>query len=119
MHPHIWHISLCSCYYRYSSSSDSRRGLVSAAETQSRLPLLPWSCYASVIQCDVIQYLLFLFYYNTGIISFLAIYNDTILCTIFCVSERLYAKKTLFLTCYDVALLFWVFCKHVCFNVHE
>ena len=28
-------------------------------------------------------------------------------------------KKTLFLTCYDVALLFWVFCKHVCFNVHE
>ena len=90
-----------------------------AAETQSGLPLLPWSCYASVIQCDIIQYLLFLFYYNTGIISFLAIYNDTILCTIFCVSERLYAKKTLFLTCYDVALLFWVFCKHVCFNVHE
>ena len=90
-----------------------------SAETQSGLPLLPWSCYASVIQCDIIQYLLFLFYYNTGIISFLAIYNDTILCTIFCVSERLYAKKTLFLTCYDVALLFWVFCKHVCFNVHE
>ena len=89
------------------------------AETQSGLPLLPWSCYASVIQCDIIQYLLFLFYYNTGIISFLAIYNDAILCTIFCVSERLYAKKTLFLICYDVALLFWVFCKHVCFNVHE
>ena len=89
------------------------------AETQSGLPLLPWSCYASVIQCDIIQYLWFLFYDNTGIISFLAIYNDTILCTIFCVSERLYAKKTLFLTCYDVALLFWVFCKHVCFNVHE
>ena len=64
-----------------------------SAETQSGLPLLPWSCYASVIQCDIIQYLLFLFYYNTGIISFLAIYNDTILCTIFCVSERLYAKK--------------------------
>ena len=50
-----------------------------SAETQSGLPLLPWSCYASVIQCDIIQYLLFLFYYNTGIISFLAIYNDTIL----------------------------------------
>ena len=64
-----------------------------SAETQSGLPLLPWSCYASVIQYDIIQYLLFLFYYNTGIISFLAIYNDTILCTIFCVSERLYAKK--------------------------
>ena len=58
------------------------------AETQSGLPLLPWSCYASVIQCDIIQYLLFLFYYNTEIKSFLAIYNDTILCTIFCVSER-------------------------------
>ena len=96
-----------------------RRVKYISAETQSGLPLLPWSCYASVIQCDIIQYLLFLFYYNTGIISFLAIYNDTILCTIFCVSERLYAKKTLFLTCYDVALLFWVFCKHVCFNVHE
>ena len=67
-----------------------------AAETQSGLPLLPWSCYASVIQCDIIQYLLLLFYYNTGIISFLAIYNDTILCTIFCVSERLYAKNTVF-----------------------
>ena len=66
------------------------------AETQSGLPLLPWSCYASVIQCDIIQYLLFLFYYNTGIISFLAIYNDTILCTIFCVNERLYAKNTVF-----------------------
>ena len=90
-----------------------------SAETQSGLPLLPWSCYASVIQCDIIQYLLFLFYYNTGIISFLAIYNDTILCTIFCVSERLYGKKHMFLACYDVALLFWVFCKHVCFNVHE
>ena len=63
------------------------------AETQSGLPLLPWSCYASVIQCDIIQYLMFLFYYNTGIISFLAIYNDTILCTIFCVRESLYAKK--------------------------
>ena len=91
----------------------------SSAETQSGLPLLPWSCYASVIQCDIIQYLLFLFYYNTGIISFLAIYDDTILCTIFCISERLYTKKTLVLTCYDVALLFWVFCKHLCFNVHE
>ena len=67
-----------------------------SAETRSALPLLPWSCYASVIQCDIIQYLLFLFYYNTGIISFLAIYNDTILCTIFCVSERLYAKNTVF-----------------------
>ena len=67
-----------------------------SAETQSGLPLLPWSCYASVIQCDIIQYLLFLFYYNTGIISFLAIYNDTILCTIFCDSERLYAKKHCF-----------------------
>ena len=78
-----------------------------SAETQSGLPLLPWSCYASVIQCDIIQYQLFLFYYNTGIISFLAIYYDTILCTIFCVSERLYAKKTLFLTCYDVALSFF------------
>ena len=50
-----------------------------SAETQSGLPFLPWSCYASVIQCDIIQYLMFLFYYNTGIISFLAIYNDTIL----------------------------------------
>ena len=57
--------------------------LRNSAETQSGLPLLPWLCYASVIQCDIIQYLLFLFYYNTGIISFLAIYNDTILCTIF------------------------------------
>ena len=64
-----------------------------SAETQSGLPLLPWSCYASVIQWDIIQYLMFLLYYNTGIISFLAIYNDTILCTIFCVRERLYAKK--------------------------
>ena len=90
-----------------------------SAETQSGLPLLPWSCYASVIQCDIIQCLMFLFYYNTGIISFLAIYNDTILCTIVCVRERLYAKKTLFFTCYDVALLFWVFCKHVCFSIHE
>ena len=90
-----------------------------AVETQSGLPLLPWSCYASVIQCDIIQYLMLLFYYNTGIISFLAIYNDTILCTIFCVRERLYAKKTLFFTCHDVALLFWVFCKHVCFSIHE
>ena len=90
-----------------------------SAETQSGLPLLPRSCYASVIQCDIIQYLMFLFHYNTGIISFLAIYNDTILCTIFCVRERLYAKKTLFFTCYDVALLFWVFCKHVCFSIHE
>ena len=70
--------------------------LIQSAETQSGLPLLPWSCYASVIQCDIIQYLLFLFYYYTGIISFLAIYNDTILCTIFCVSERLYAKKHCF-----------------------
>ena len=67
-----------------------------SAETQSGLPLLPWSCYASVIQCDIIQCLMFLFYYNTGIISFLAIYNDTILCTIFCVRERLYAKKHCF-----------------------
>ena len=25
----------------------------------------------------------------------------------------------MFFTCYDVALLFWVFCKHVYFNVHE
>ena len=63
------------------------------AETQSGLPLLPWSCYVSVIQCDIIRYLMFLLCYNTGIISFLAIYNDTILCTIFCVRERLYAKK--------------------------
>ena len=63
-----------------------------SAETQSGLPLLPWSCYASVIQCDIIQYLLFLFYYNTVVISFLALYNDTILCTIICVNERLYAK---------------------------
>ena len=47
----------------------------------------------SHVEAHIIQYLLFLFYYNTGIISFLAIYNDTILCTIFCVSERLYAKK--------------------------
>ena len=39
---------------------------------------------------------MFLFYNNTGMISFLVIYNDTILYTIFCVSERLYAKKTLF-----------------------
>ena len=54
-----------------------------SAETQSGLPLLLWSCYASVIQCDIIQYLMFLFYYNTEMISFLAIYNDTILCTIF------------------------------------
>ena len=67
--------------------------IIQSAETQSGLLLLSWSCYASVIQCDIIQYLLFLFYYNTGIISFLAIYNDTILCTIFSVSERLYAKK--------------------------
>ena len=89
------------------------------AETRSGLPLLPWSCYASVIQCDIIQYLMFLFHYNTGIISFLAIYNDTIFCTIFCVRERLDAKKTLFFTCYDVALLFWVFCKHVCLSIHE
>ena len=52
---------------------------------------------------------MFLFYYNTGIISFLAIYNDTILCTIFCVRERLYAKKTMFFTCYDVALFLGCF----------
>ena len=70
--------------------------IYNSAETQLGLPLLPWSCYASVLQCDIIQYLLFLFYYNTGIISFLAIYNDTTLCTIFCVSERLYAKNTVF-----------------------
>ena len=67
-----------------------------SAETQSGLPLLPWSCYASVIQWDIIQYLMFLFYYNTGIISFLTIYNDTILCPIICVRERLYAKKQCF-----------------------
>ena len=102
-----------------SQSINSIRLGYTSAETQSGLPLLPWSCYASVIQCDIIQYLMFLFYYNTGIISFLAIYNDTILCTIFCIRERLYAKKTLFFTCYDVALLFWVFCKHVCFSIHE
>ena len=121
----FWLLTLLSQSQQFSNHIGTESPLLGcfnqhyAAETQSGLPLLPWSCYASVIQCDIIQYLLFLFYYNTGIISFLAIYNNTILCTIFCVSERLYAKKTLFLTCYDVALLFWVFCKHVCFNVHE
>ena len=70
-------------------------GYSKSAETQSGLPLLPWSCYASVIQCDIIQCLLFLFYYNTGIISILAIYNDTILCTIFCVSERFVTSENL------------------------
>ena len=44
-----------------------------SAETQSGLPLLPWSCYASIIQCDIIQYLLFLFYY---IYIFIAIALD-------------------------------------------
>ena len=49
---------------------------------------------------------MFLFYYNTGIISFLAIYNDTILCTIFCVRERLYAKKN---TDFHVMMLHFYF----------
>ena len=51
--------------YVFTPADNSRIQLT--AETQSGLPLLPWSCYASVIQCDIIQYLLFLFYYNTGI----------------------------------------------------
>ena len=71
----LYTIETATCH----KSNTAVRRCQQTAETQSGLPLLPWSCYASVIQCDIIQYLLFLFYYNTGIISFLAIYNDTIL----------------------------------------
>ena len=93
--------------------------LYNSAESRSGLLLLPWPCYASVIQCDIIQNLMFLLFHNTEIICFLAIYNDTILYAIFYVRERLYAKNTAFFTCFDVALFWEVFCKHVYFNVHE